>query len=107
LLLGGFCGSILGLVLEGVEVIAARRYILNLLFTAIILWCFHHRFFYCQFRKTEKLGKLFLIVWSFFIYGIGFGHLDACRRFVFPIQQDFILSQVPMEMVETGTAGSR
>jgi hypothetical protein len=44
---------------------------------------------------------------SFFIYGIGFGHLDACRRFAFPIQQDFILSQVPMEMVETGTAGSQ
>jgi hypothetical protein len=40
---------------------------------------------------------------EFFIYGIGFCHLDACRRFDFPIQQDFILSQVPMEMVETGT----
>ena len=112
LLLGGiFVGSILGLVFgKGVEVIKPLGDIfLNLLFTAIIpLVFFTIASSIASLEKTEKLGKLFLIVIGVFLFTVLVSAiLMLVGVLLFPIQQDFILSQVPMEMVETGTAGSQ
>ena len=112
LLLGGiFVGSILGLVFgKGVEVIKPLGDIfLNLLFTAIIpLVFFTIASSISSLEKTEKLGKLFLIVIGVFLFTVLVSAiLMLVGVLLFPIQQDFILSQVPLEMVETGTAGSQ
>ena len=112
LLLGGiFVGSILGLVFgKGVEVIKPLGDIfLNLLFTAIIpLVFFTIASSIASLEKTEKLGKLFLIVIGVFLFTVLVSAiLMLVGVLLFPIQQDFILSQVPLEMVETGTAGSQ
>ncbi len=112
LLLGGiFVGSILGLFFgKDVAVIKPLGDIfLNLLFTAIIpLVFFTIASSIASLEKTEKLGKLFLIVIGVFLFTVLVSAiLMLVGVLLFPIQQDFILSQVPMEMVETGTAGSQ
>ncbi|MFV8357337.1 dicarboxylate/amino acid:cation symporter [Flavobacterium sp. XS1P32] len=112
LLLGGiFVGSILGLVFgKDVAVIKPLGDIfLNLLFTAIIpLVFFTIASSIASLERTEKLGKLFLIVIGVFLFTVLVSAiLMLVGVLLFPIQQDFILSQVPLEMVETGTAGSQ
>lgn len=112
LLLGGiFVGSVLGLVFgKDVAVIKPLGDIfLNLLFTAIIpLVFFTIASSISSLEKTEQLGKLFLIVIGVFLFTVLVSAiLMLVGVLLFPIQQDFILSQVPMEMVETGTAGSQ
>lgn len=112
LLLGGILvGSILGLVFgKDVAVIKPLGDIfLNLLFTAIIpLIFFTIASSIASLEKTEKLGKLFAIVLGVFLFTVLVSAiLMLVGVLLFPIQQDFILSQVPMEMVETGTAGSQ
>ena len=112
LLLGGILvGSILGLVFgKDVAVIKPLGDIfLNLLFTAIIpLIFFTIASSIASLEKTEKLGKLFAIVLSVFLFTVLVSAiLMLVGVLLFPVQQDFILSQVPMEMVETGTAGSQ
>ncbi len=112
LLLGGILvGSVLGLVFgKDVAVIKPLGDIfLNLLFTAIIpLIFFTIASSIASLEKTEKLGKLFAIVLGVFLFTVLISAiLMLVGVLLFPIQQDFILSQVPMEMVETGTAGSQ
>ena len=112
LLLGGiFVGSVLGLVFgKDVAVIKPLGDIfLNLLFTAIIpLVFFTIASSIASLEKTEKLGKLLAIVLGVFLFTVLVSAiLMLVGVLLFPIQQDFILSQVPMEMVETGTAGSQ
>ena len=112
LLLGGILvGSILGLVFgKDVAVIKPLGDIfLNLLFTAIIpLIFFTIASSIASLEKTEKLGKLFAIVLGVFLFTVLVSAiLMLVGVLLFPIQQDFILSQVPIEMFETGTAGSQ
>ncbi|MFV8362759.1 dicarboxylate/amino acid:cation symporter [Flavobacterium sp. ZT3P35] len=112
LLLGGiFVGSILGLVFgKDVTVIKPLGDIfLNLLFTAIIpLIFFTIASSIASLEKTEKLGKLFAIVLGVFLFTVLVSAiLMLVGVLLFPIQQDIILSQVPVEMVETGSAGSQ
>ena len=112
LLLGGILvGSVLGLVFgKDVAVIKPLGDIfLNLLFTAIIpLIFFTIASSIASLEKTKKLGKLFAIVLGVFLFTVLVSAiLMLVGVLLFPIQQDFILSQVPMEMVETGTAGSQ
>lgn len=112
LLLGGILvGSVLGLVFgKDVAVIKPLGDIfLNLLFTAIIpLIFFTIASSIASLEKTEKLGKLFAIVLGVFLFTVLVSAiLMLVGVLLFPIQQDFILSQVPIEMVETGTAGSQ
>lgn len=112
LLLGGIlAGSILGLVFgKEVEVIKPLGDIfLNLLFTAIIpLIFFTIASSIASLEKSEKLGKLFVIVISVFLFTV---LLSAILMMVgvllFPIQQEIIISKIPLEMVKTGSAGSQ
>ncbi len=112
LLLGGILvGSILGLVFgKDVAVIKPLGDIfLNLLFTAIIpLIFFTIASSIASLEKTEKLGKLFAIVLGVFLFTVLVSAiLMLVGVLLFPIQQNIILSQVPIEMVETGSAGSQ
>lgn len=111
-LLGGILlGSILGLVFgKGVEVIKPLGDIfLNLLFTAIIpLIFFTISSSIATLEKSDKLGKLFSIM-----IGVFFGTvlisaiLMIIGVLLFPIQQDIIISKIPLENIPSGTAGSQ
>lgn len=110
LLLGGIlAGSILGLVFgKDVEVIKPLGDIfLNLLFTAIIpLLFFTIASSIANLEKTEKLGKLFGIVIGVFLTTVLISAiLMIVGVLLFPIQQDIIISKIPLEMVKTGSAG--
>ncbi|OAB25100.1 Na+/H+-dicarboxylate symporter [Flavobacterium fryxellicola] len=110
LLLGGIlAGSILGLVFgKDVEVIKPLGDIfLNLLFTAIIpLLFFTIASSIASLEKTEKLGKLFGIVIGVFLTTVLISAiLMIVGVLLFPIQQDIIISKIPLEMVKTGSAG--
>jgi Na+/H+-dicarboxylate symporter len=112
MLLGGIvAGSILGLVFgKGVEVIKPLGDIfLNLLFTAIIpLVFFTISSSIASLEKTEKLGKLFGIMLVVFL---GTVIISASVMIVgvllFPIQQDIIISQIPLETIQGSSAGSQ
>jgi Na+/H+-dicarboxylate symporter len=112
LLLGGIlAGSILGLVFgKGVEVIKPLGDIfLNLLFTAIIpLIFFTIASSIASLEKTEKLGKLFTIVMGVFL---GTVLISAILMMVgvllFPIQQDIIISKIPLETIQGSSPGSQ
>ncbi|WP_310378807.1 dicarboxylate/amino acid:cation symporter [Flavobacterium sp.] len=112
LLLGGIlAGSILGLVFgKGVEVIKPLGDIfLNLLFTAIIpLIFFTIASSIASLEKTEKLGKLFTIVMSVFL---GTVLISAILMMVgvllFPVQQDIIISKLPLETIQGSSPGSQ
>ena len=112
LLLGGIlAGSILGLVFgKGVEVIKPLGDIfLNLLFTAIIpLVFFTIASSIANLEKTEKLGKLFVIVISVFLSTVLISAiLMLVAVLLFPIQQDIILSKIPLESVQSANTGSQ
>ncbi|MFN7100364.1 MAG: dicarboxylate/amino acid:cation symporter, partial [Flavobacterium sp.] len=112
LLLGGiFVGSILGLVFgKGVEVIKPLGDIfLNLLFTAIIpLVFFTISASIATLEKTEKLGKLFLIVIGVFLFTVLVSAiLMVVGVLIFPIHQDIIISKIPLEIVAESSTGSQ
>ncbi|MDI5898862.1 dicarboxylate/amino acid:cation symporter [Flavobacterium yafengii] len=112
LLLGGIlAGSILGLVFgKGVEVIKPLGDIfLNLLFTAIIpLIFFTIASSIANLEKSEKLGKLFIIVIGVFLSTVLISALlMIVGVLLFPIHQDIIISKIPLESIQSGTAGSQ
>lgn len=112
LLLGGIlAGSILGLVFgKGVEVIKPLGDIfLNLLFTAIIpLIFFTISSSVATLEKTEKLGKLFTIVMGVFLATVLISAiLMILGVLFFPIHQDFVVSQIPLETIQGSNAGSQ
>jgi len=112
LLLGGIlAGSILGLVFgKGVEVIKPLGDIfLNLLFTAIIpLIFFTIASSIANLEKSEKLGKLFAIVIGVFLSTVLISAvLMLVGVLLFPIQQDIIISKLPLESIQESSAGSQ
>ncbi|RDI51197.1 dicarboxylate/amino acid:cation symporter [Flavobacterium glaciei] len=112
LLLGGIlAGSILGLVYgKGVEVIKPLGDIfLNLLFTAIIpLVFFTIASSIANLEKTERLGKLFVIVIGVFLSTVLISAiLMLVGVLLFPIQQDIIISKLPLESIHESSAGSQ
>ncbi|MFE3847359.1 dicarboxylate/amino acid:cation symporter [Flavobacterium sp. LB3P45] len=112
LLLGGIlAGSILGLVFgKEVEVIKPLGDIfLNLLFTAIIpLIFFTIASSIASLEKSEKLGKLFVIVIGVFLSTVLISAiLMIIGVLLFPIHQDIIISKIPLESIQSGNAGSQ
>lgn len=112
LLLGGIlAGSILGLVFgKEVEVLKPLGDIfLNLLFTAIIpLVFFTISASIATLEKTEKLGKLFLIVIGVFLFTVLVSAiLMVVGVLIFPIHQDIIISKIPLEIVAENSTGSQ
>lgn len=112
LLLGGIlAGSILGLVFgKEVEVLKPLGDIfLNLLFTAIIpLVFFTISASIATLEKTEKLGKLFLIVIGVFLFTVLVSAiLMVAGVLIFPIHQDIIISKIPIEIVAESSTGSQ
>ncbi|MBQ0909308.1 dicarboxylate/amino acid:cation symporter [Flavobacterium sp. F-328] len=112
LLLGGIlAGSILGLVFgKEVEVLKPLGDIfLNLLFTAIIpLVFFTISASIATLEKTEKLGKLFLIVIGVFLFTVLVSAiLMVVGVLIFPIHQDIIISKIPLEIVAENSSGSQ
>lgn len=111
-LLGGILlGSILGLVFgKGVEVIKPLGDIfLNLLFTAIIpLIFFTISSSIATLEKSDKLGKLFSIMIGVFLGTVLISAiLMIIGVLLFPIQQDIIISKIPLENIPSGTVGSQ
>ncbi|MDR6761124.1 Na+/H+-dicarboxylate symporter [Flavobacterium sp. 2755] len=112
LLLGGIIvGSIFGLVFgEKVLVIKPLGDIfLNLLFTAIIpLIFFTIGSSIANLERTEKLGKLFVIMILVFLGTILIsGIVMICAVYLFPIHQDIAITKVPFEKIESGSAGDQ
>ncbi|WP_264526209.1 dicarboxylate/amino acid:cation symporter [Flavobacterium sp. N502536] len=112
LLLGGILlGSILGLVFgEKVEVIKPLGDIfLNLLFTAIIpLIFFTIASSIASLEKTEKLGKLFVIMVAVFLGTILISAIVMIVAvYLFPIHQNIVLSKVPLENIQSGSVGEQ
>lgn len=112
LLLGGIlAGSILGLVFgKEVEIIKPLGDIfLNLLFTAIIpLIFFTIASSIASLEKSEKLGKLFVIVIGVFLSTVLISAiLMIIGVLLFPIHQDIIISKIPLESIQSGNAGSQ
>ncbi|OXB02992.1 sodium:proton antiporter [Flavobacterium oncorhynchi] len=112
LLLGGIIiGSILGLVFgEKVLIIKPIGDIfLNLLFTAIIpLIFFTIGSSIANLERTEKLGKLFVIMILVFLATILIsGIVMICAVYLFPIHQDIAITKVPFENIQSGSAGDQ
>ena len=111
LLCGIIAGSILGLVFgKGVEIIKPLGDIfLNLLFTAIIpLIFFTIASSIASLEKSEKLGKLFVIVIGVFLSTVLISAiLMIIGVLLFPIHQDIIISKIPLENIQSGNAGSQ
>ncbi|GIQ59353.1 sodium:proton antiporter [Flavobacterium collinsii] len=112
LLLGGILlGSILGLVFEEkVEVIKPLGDIfLNLLFTAIIpLIFFTIASSIASLERTEKLGKLFVIMVLVFLTTILISAIVMILAvYLFPIHQNIIISKVPIENIQSGSIGEQ
>ena len=111
LLCGIIVGSILGLVFgKGVEIIKPLGDIfLNLLFTAIIpLIFFTIASSIASLEKSEKLGKLFVIVIGVFLSTVLISAiLMIIGVLLFPIHQDIIISKIPLESIQSGNAGSQ
>jgi Na+/H+-dicarboxylate symporter len=111
LLCGIIAGSILGLVFgKGVEIIKPLGDIfLNLLFTAIIpLIFFTIASSIASLEKSEKLGKLFVIVIGVFLSTVLVSAiLMIIGVLLFPIHQDIIISKIPLESIQSGNAGSQ
>ncbi|MDP3313613.1 dicarboxylate/amino acid:cation symporter [Lutibacter sp.] len=112
LLLGGIVvGSILGLI-YGKDVLIIKPLgdiFLNLLFTAIIpLIFFTIASSIATLDKTGKLGKLFGVVIVVFLGTILISSvLMIIGVLIFPIHQDIILSELPIESIELGSPGSQ
>ena len=111
LLCGIIAGSILGLIFgKGVEVIKPLGDIfLNLLFTAIIpLIFFTIASSIASLEKSEKLGKLFVVVIGVFLSTVLISAiLMIVGVLLFPIHQDIIISKIPLESMQTSSPGSQ
>src|SRR6218665_1111365 len=111
-LLGGIIiGSIFGLVFgEDVLIIKPLGDIfLNLLFTAIIpLIFFTIGSSIANLERTEKLGKLFVIMLLFFLTTILISAIVMiCAVYLFPIHEDIAIAKVPFEEVTSESAGDQ
>ncbi|PDS22799.1 dicarboxylate/amino acid:cation symporter [Flavobacterium branchiophilum] len=112
LLLGGIVvGSVLGL-LMGKEVVIFKPLgdiFLNLLFTAIIpLIFFTIASSIASLEKTEKLGRLFLVILLVFLATIIISSvLMTVGVLIFPIQQSFVVSTLPSESVASVGVGTQ
>jgi Na+/H+-dicarboxylate symporter len=111
-LLGGIIiGSIFGLVFgENVLIIKPLGDIfLNLLFTAIIpLIFFTIGSSVANLERTEKLGKLFVVMLLVFLATILISAIVMiCAVYLFPIHEDIAIAKVPFEEVASGTAGDQ
>lgn len=112
LLLGGIIiGSIFGLVFgEKVLIIKPLGDIfLNLLFTAIIpLIFFTIGSSIANLEKTEKLGKLFVVMVLVFLATLLISAIVMiCAVYLFPIHQDIAITKVPFENIQSGSAGDQ
>jgi Na+/H+-dicarboxylate symporter len=111
LLCGITAGSILGLVFgKGVEVIKPLGDIfLNLLFTAIIpLIFFTIASSIASLEKSEKLGKLFVVVIGVFLSTVLISAiLMIIGVMLFPIHQDIIISKITLESMQSASGGSQ
>ncbi|MEZ7504083.1 dicarboxylate/amino acid:cation symporter [Flavobacterium sp. Arc2] len=111
LLCGITAGSVLGLVFgEDVEIIKPLGDIfLNLLFTAIIpLIFFTIASSIASLEKSEKLGKLFVIVMGVFLSTVVVSAiLMMIGVLLFPIHQDIIISKIPLESIQSASPGSQ
>jgi Na+/H+-dicarboxylate symporter len=111
LLCGITAGSILGLVFgKDVEVIKPLGDIfLNLLFTAIIpLIFFTIASSIASLEKSEKLGKLFVVVIGVFLSTVVISAvLMMIGVLLFPIHQDIIISIIPLESMQSVSPGSQ
>jgi Na+/H+-dicarboxylate symporter len=111
LLIGITLGSILGLVFgKEVELIKPLGDIfLNLLFTAIIpLVFFTIASSIATLQKTEKLGKLFAIVFGVFLTTVIISAiLMLLAVLLFPIHQDFVTAKIALESATHANAGSQ
>ncbi|MFE3868051.1 dicarboxylate/amino acid:cation symporter [Flavobacterium sp. LS2P90] len=111
LLCGIVAGSILGLVFgKGVEIIKPLGDIfLNLLFTAIIpLIFFTIASSIASLEKSEKLGKLFVVVIGVFLSTVLISAiLMIIGVLLFPIHQDIIISKIPLESIQSSNTGSQ
>lgn len=111
-LLGGIIiGSVFGLVFgEDVLIIKPLGDIfLNLLFTAIIpLIFFTIGSSVANLERTEKLGKLFVIMVLVFLATILISAIVMiCAVYLFPIHEDIAIAKVPFEEVASGSAGDQ
>jgi Na+/H+-dicarboxylate symporter len=111
-LLGGIIiGSVFGLVFgEDVLIIKPLGDIfLNLLFTAIIpLIFFTIGSSVANLERTEKLGKLFVIMLLVFLATILISAIVMiCAVYLFPIHEDIAIAKVPFEDVASGSAGDQ
>ena len=112
LLLGGIIiGSIFGLVFkEKVAVIKPVGDIfLNLLFTAIIpLVFFTITSSIANLEKTEKLGRLFVVMIAVFL---GTLLISAIVMIIavslFPIHENIIITKIPLENIQSGNVGDQ
>lgn len=112
LLLGGIIiGSIFGLVFgEDVLIIKPLGDIfLNLLFTAIIpLIFFTIGSSIANLERTEKLGKLFVIMLLVFLATILISAIVMiCAVYLFPIHEDIAIAKVPFEEIQSGSVGDQ
>lgn len=111
LLCGITVGSILGLVFgKDVELIKPLGDIfLNLLFTAIIpLIFFTIASSIASLEKSERLGKLFVIVIGVFLSTVVISAiLMIIGVLLFPIHQDIITSKIPLETMQRASPGSQ
>lgn len=112
LLLGGITlGSILGLVFgKEVEVIKPLGDIfLNLLFTAIVpLIFFTIASSITNLEKSEKLGKLFIIIIGVFLTTVLISAiLMIVAVLLFPIHQDIVIATIPLEAIHETSGGSQ
>ncbi|MEP6803764.1 MAG: dicarboxylate/amino acid:cation symporter [Flavobacterium sp.] len=112
LLLGGITvGSIFGLIFkEKVAVIKPIGDIfLNLLFTAIIpLIFFTIASSIASLERTEKLGKLFVIMITVFLSTVLIsGIVMIIAVYIFPIHQNVIISKVPLQNIQSGSIGDQ
>lgn len=111
LLCGITAGSVLGLVFgKDVELIKPLGDIfLNLLFTAIIpLIFFTIASSIASLQKTEKLGKLFVVVIGVFLSTVLISAIIMIIGvLLFPIHQDIIISKIPLESMHTASPGSQ
>jgi len=112
LLLGGIIvGSVFGLVFgEKVLVIKPIGDIfLNLLFTAIIpLIFFTIASSIASLERTEKLGRLFVIMIAVFLGTLLIAAVVMIAAvYLFPIHQDIIITKIPLENIKSGSVGDQ
>ncbi|MDN3671737.1 dicarboxylate/amino acid:cation symporter [Flavobacterium branchiarum] len=112
LLLGGIiAGSVLGLVFgKDIEIIKPIGDIfLNLLFTAIIpLIFFTITSSIANLEKTEKLGRLFVVMVAVFLATLLLSAIVMIIAvYLFPIHQNIIVSKIPLENIATGNVGDQ